>query len=264
MAAPTDLVSQIAELQAEFQRIADKHDWVCLAVPPSGPKYAVFLAGEKAPGRTWLGGVVIPQDEARRVIVEYVGGLTDRAVRLLKVVLEHDSQIPADIQQEIRASNEKSYGYGWVRWLWYAVGFQNVRRFEHYAQVAAAALSELKECCRQQAIATPPVRKRRRRASASKLSRLTDRQRDALEQLGRHHGDVNAAADEWHISRQAMSKLRDRAVQKTISAGEKGLAKLAEKPAAHKTGKPRRLPEDRRGQVNIADPEVSDASDLDG
>jgi hypothetical protein len=113
-------------------------------------------------------------------------------------------------------------------------------------------------------LAKSSQRKRRRRTSARKPVRMTDRQRDALEVLGRLQGDVNAAAEEMGISRQAMSKLRDKAIEKALAAGRSDLAKLAEKPAAKRTGKPTRLPRDRRGQEAIADPNAPSPSDLDG
>jgi hypothetical protein len=41
-----DLVPQIVELQAEFQRVADKHSWICLAIPPLGSDRDSVAAGE--------------------------------------------------------------------------------------------------------------------------------------------------------------------------------------------------------------------------
>src|SRR5205807_1446457 len=57
----------------------------------------------------------------------------------------------------------------------------------------------------QASIASKPAKPKRRRTPSRRLRPLTDRQRDALELLARHEGDVAAAAAEWGISRQALS-----------------------------------------------------------
>jgi hypothetical protein len=70
---------------------------------------------------------------------------------------------------------------------------------------------------------------------------LTDKQRDAVERVGRHHGNIAAAAREKGVTRQAMGK--------HYKAGMKKLASM--KP---KTPKTRALPADHRGQAEVADP----------
>ena len=116
------------------------------------------------------------------------------------------------------------------------------------------------------AVQTPATKQRARTKRRGGLPRktrpLTNRQRDALELLGRHDGKVEAAAREWRISRQAMSKLRDAALRKAFAAGHTDLAALAKKSAARKS-KPQRLPRDQRGQEVIADPNAPDLNDPD-
>ena len=105
-------------------------------------------------------------------------------------------------------------------------------------------------------VASERPRRKRRRSSSRKPRPLTDRQRDALVLLARHDGDVRAAAEEWGISRQAMSRLKDKALEKALAVGQKELAVLASKPARHRSKRPQRLPRDRRGQELLADPDV--------
>jgi DNA-binding CsgD family transcriptional regulator len=104
--------------------------------------------------------------------------------------------------------------------------------------------------------ASKPARPRRRRGASRTPRPLTDRQRDALELLARHAGNVEAAAQEWGISRQALSKLKNAALRKVVAAGQKELAKLASKPATHPSRWPQRLPQDQRGQEMLADPDA--------
>jgi hypothetical protein len=147
-----DLISQIADLQREFQRLADLHPWVCLAVPPrdgaSGPPRLGAPAPYVAP--EWGYGVTTPRQERFRAVVDHVEALTGQAGRLLSRVLEGQHAIPADIAHEIREWERKSpgYGWGWVRWLWFAVPIQHVHRFENYPQVAATALLALRDYAR--------------------------------------------------------------------------------------------------------------------
>ena len=106
-------------------------------------------------------------------------------------------------------------------------------------------------------------RRKRRRASFRKPRPLTDRQRDGLDLLAKHGGDLEAAAAEWGISRQAMSKLRNRARERLQAAGQMDYAELVAKPAGPKARRPQRLPHDRRGQEILADPDARNPMDSD-
>jgi hypothetical protein len=149
---PADLVFRIAQLKDEFQHIADQHDWVCLAVPEPGAGHIV-MAGEQSPNfiihSHGMTGVDVPEDPARRAVADHVNHLTAQAAHLLDCLLEHGSQIPGDIRQEIREWEQRDLGnhYGWVRWVWHSTPLRNVRRIEHYPQVAVTALLALKQCC---------------------------------------------------------------------------------------------------------------------
>jgi hypothetical protein len=63
-------------------------------------------------------------------------------------VLDGPHQIPADVAQEIRDWEQQHYGFGWIRWLWFAVPLQHHHRYENYPQVAVTALRELRDWCR--------------------------------------------------------------------------------------------------------------------
>ena len=108
------------------------------------------------------------------------------------------------------------------------------------------------------------AKRQRRRASVRKPRPLTDRQRDALELLARHDGNVQIAAEEWGISRQAMSKLKHSALEKALAAGQKDLAVAASKPSGHRSKRPQRLPRDPRGQEILANPDAAGSFGLDG
>ena len=88
-------------------------------------------------------------------------------------------------------------------------------------------------------VASERPRRKRRRASFRKPRPLTDHQRNGLDLLAKHGGDVKAAAAEWDISRQAMSKLRNRACERLRAAGQMDYAKLVAKPAGPKARRPR-------------------------
>jgi hypothetical protein len=103
-----------------------------------------------------------------------------------------------------------------------------------------------------------------RRASPRKPRPFTDRQRDALELLARYDGNVQAAAEEWGISRQALSKLKHIALEKALAAGQKDLAVTASKLSGHRSKRPQRLPRDRRGQEILADPDAPGSLGLEG
>jgi hypothetical protein len=112
-------------------------------------------------------------------------------------------------------------------------------------------------------VASERARRKHRRASSRKPRPLTDRQRDALDLLANHCGDVEAAAAEWDISRQAISKLRNRACERLRAAGQQEYAELVAKPAGPKARRPQRLPKDRRGQDVLADPQARNPLDSD-
>jgi predicted DNA-binding protein (UPF0251 family) len=92
-------------------------------------------------------------------------------------------------------------------------------------------------------------RKRRRRASAPRLVPLTNKQLEAVHLVGEHKGNVSAAARAVGISRQTMNRRYDKAMKK-----------LGRKAVKHRT---KQLPTDRRGQINVADLNISDPSDFD-
>jgi predicted DNA-binding protein (UPF0251 family) len=70
---------------------------------------------------------------------------------------------------------------------------------------------------------------------------LTNEQREAYELVGRHNGNITKAAEEAGVSRQAMDKRYKKACKKIGEAtGQKGKTKT------------QRLPEDARGQINVA------------
>jgi hypothetical protein len=112
-------------------------------------------------------------------------------------------------------------------------------------------------------VASEWARRKHRRASSRKPRPLTDRQRDALDLLAKHGDDVEAAAAEWDISRQAMSKLRNRARERLRAAGQQEYAELVANPAGPKARRPQRLPQDRRGQEVLADPHARNPLDSD-
>jgi hypothetical protein len=149
-----DLASQLADLQADFQRTADQHPWLCLGVPPMGGEFGLPQVGElDGMPLLQLGfpGVRTPEDRRLRCVVDHVEALTAQADRLLMTALEGPHRIPADWVQYIREGHQQGYGYyGWVRWLWFAVPVQHVHRFENYAQVAATALRVLRDWCQPQ------------------------------------------------------------------------------------------------------------------
>jgi hypothetical protein len=158
-----DLLAEIADLQTAFQHIADRHDWIRLAVPPPGEQFCVLRTGEKEPGPIILSlgltGVVTPRDMARRAIVDHVNQLTEKAVRLLNRALEQETRIPADCQQTIREAEQRMPGgYGWVSFLRFAVPTQHLFRYEHYPQVAATALLALRDWCSPRSQTAPTER----------------------------------------------------------------------------------------------------------
>ncbi len=160
--ALADLAIQVAELKAEFQHIAELHPWICLAVLPYPNNAVVLQAGAKAPGLVapslGLPGVTFPENKALAAVVDHVNQLTFDAGRLLKRVLECESRIPADVQEEIREAEQRSpFAGGWLCWLQYAAVHRGpMDRYENYPQVAATALWELMNHCRA-APATDPA-----------------------------------------------------------------------------------------------------------
>src|SRR4051794_31658201 len=79
--APAELVSAIAELKDDFQRVADQHPWVCLAIPQGESPFllvgeAVHIYAETHPG---IYGVDTPRHPACRVVADHVERLTRQA-----------------------------------------------------------------------------------------------------------------------------------------------------------------------------------------
>jgi predicted DNA-binding protein (UPF0251 family) len=85
-------------------------------------------------------------------------------------------------------------------------------------------------------------RKRRRRANRKQVP-LTGKQLEAVELVGVHKGNFAAAARAAGKSRQALQSLYEKAMKKMGRS------------ASVLKAKTQRLPEDRRGQVNLAAPE---------
>jgi hypothetical protein len=148
----SDLATQIAALQDQFQRIADRHDWICLSTPPPGrgPAFA-GEAFDRGPFRQ----VREPVAPARLAVADFVNVLTDQAGALLLLALEGQSQIPEDVVEEIRAWERAGPGRGWIRWLRFAWVNREVLRVQHYPQAAVAALRFLKGAT--QRLAQPPA-----------------------------------------------------------------------------------------------------------
>ena len=143
---PSHLVAKIAQLQNEFQRLADGYDWICYYAPRPGSQDMLPLVGENSVATGYL-FVRVPMDAARRTVTNHVDRLTNQADGLLRSVLKYDSRIPTTIQEEIREEGRRGFEYGWLRWLRFVVPCQFVDGYKHYPQVAATALCALKENC---------------------------------------------------------------------------------------------------------------------
>src|SRR5260370_33562529 len=109
-----DLNSRIAALQIEFERYAQLHPWITLAVGSLKDKWGTVrigaLWGAMAP--EWgQPGVGPPTNPKLCPVVNHVYALTGKANRLLLQVLEKPNQLPADIQQEIRDCDKKGWHY---------------------------------------------------------------------------------------------------------------------------------------------------------
>jgi hypothetical protein len=72
-------------------------------------------------GELTASGVKAPDDPTRQQILERVRAWIDDAYLLLLQALEIRNNIPYDIEREIREWDIKSPGYGWLRWVWFAV-----------------------------------------------------------------------------------------------------------------------------------------------
>lgn len=175
---PSHLVASIAQLQEDFQRIADWHDWICLSTPlPSSQQVWLSFAGERILGPNGglnLATIETPRSASRRSVADHVGGLTNRAEALLEKVLEYDSHIPTDVQEELR-EEKRGFGHGWVRWLRYTTTSRHRCWVEHYAQAAASALRMLKDYCLLAEELNPSETPKKLRNLAEKIqSRITD------------------------------------------------------------------------------------------
>ena len=109
-----DLVSEIADVQADFQHIADLHDWVCLAMPPWG-KVGIPTIGElvmpvapppEPPGKILDGsGQPIPPSKASLLEkAEYA-----KAVRSIRFCDEHGRDRDASIEEYAKAIQRREY-----------------------------------------------------------------------------------------------------------------------------------------------------------
>jgi hypothetical protein len=141
----SDLVTSIAELQAEFQHIADVHPWVCLfrrtaTHDNGGPAFV-----GRPVGPVGFRDALNPLPPVARPVLDRVNLLTLRASALVQRLLEEASVFPPDVAEEIRDWEERCWGDGWVRVLWYAAIPWHVYWIENYPQVAANALAWLKD-----------------------------------------------------------------------------------------------------------------------
>jgi hypothetical protein len=102
-------------------------------------------------------GVRDPENRRLRPVLDDVRALTNKATRLLFSVLDGPHQIPADVAQGIRDWEQQHYGFGWIRWLRFAIPPQHHHRYENYPQVAVTALRELRDWLErpQQKVADP-------------------------------------------------------------------------------------------------------------
>jgi hypothetical protein len=91
-------------------------------------------------------------------------------------------------------------------------------------------------------------RKKRRRSAERKGVRLTDKQSEAIEVVARHDGNFTKAAKELGISRQGLQNRYDSAVKKCKKENIDIPKARSPKP------KLQSLPHDRRGQVDVPDP----------
>jgi hypothetical protein len=87
--------------------------------------------------------------------------------------------------------------------------------------------------------------RRRRGKTPRKPSPLTEKQTEAMQLVGEHKGNYTAAGKAAGKSRQAIQKLYQKATKKL---GKKSV----------ELWKTQRLPTDRRGQVNVEDPNAED------
>jgi hypothetical protein len=150
--AVSDLASSIAELQAEFQQVADVHPWVCLFFARGPDGQAVVGMPIGPPGFRELCPSPPP---AAYPVLDRLNSLNDRADAVVRRVLEETSVLPPDLANEIVEWEKRCLGDGWVPCLRYAGIVRHVYWVENYAQVAANALGWLKEAvAREQTQAT--------------------------------------------------------------------------------------------------------------
>jgi hypothetical protein len=163
----SDLASQIEELRAEFQGLADRHDWLCLFVPPWACENIPHAGGGvyagEAVGPPWpqLGCPVIrmPADPSLHPVVHHANALTFRAHRLLLRAIKEGADILPEARQGIQTWEQQRLGDGWIYWLWWAACPSDRYRFDNYPQVAATALGALKDAVEEAApAALPPVK----------------------------------------------------------------------------------------------------------
>jgi hypothetical protein len=138
----SDLSARIARLQADFQRIADVHPWVCLALPQCDRPYA--FAGE-AFGPEPFQQVRPPTHPARLAVTDYVDSLTHEAEGLSLLMVEGPNPLLLKFREEVREWEQERAGGGWIRCLMYAALIRRIPRVANYPQVAASALRWLRE-----------------------------------------------------------------------------------------------------------------------
>jgi hypothetical protein len=119
-------------------------------IDDSGTRRTVVGAATSGPV-AWkldLRGVESAPSRELQVVANHVQELTFQAVDLLLAVVDHQTQIPADLAQDIRELEKGCHGRGWVRWLQYASVAQHESRIVNYCQVASTALLALRDHCR--------------------------------------------------------------------------------------------------------------------
>jgi hypothetical protein len=89
---------------------------------------------------------------------------------------------------------------------------------------------------------TAPVRVRSRRRRPTRERGLTDKQKQAIEVVAKHGGNISAAARELNKTRQAVSETYRRATSKAKKLGME---------MASRSVNTQRMPKDRRGQPTI-------------
>src|SRR5262245_4789357 len=115
VAQMSDLASRIRELQAEFQRFADIHPWICFGRRTHEGEFAEPTAAEADGEMPYF--VRSLSSRSARAVLDSVNDLTCRALKLLLEVLREPNTIPPDKAQWISDFQPTEILQPWVRWL---------------------------------------------------------------------------------------------------------------------------------------------------